>query len=177
MPWILLTLALVENFLLPLLVQLHRIHSFPHCSLCGGFARTVEEATDHWVKRLNEMSRDLKKGGISPAEWQDQLAALYNYISPEEITAFIDFDRLVKGFQYPDLGVNTKGISFPKLQGVPKDVAFAKKTLWHEKGSRNYSARTSQHGLLPLCVAGRSSCSALRQGRRRSNPYGNCANN
>lgn len=112
------------------------IASYTFCSSLfsvQAFSRTGKDATDHWVKRLNELSRDLKRGGISPTEWQDQLADLYNYISPDEITSLIDFDRLVKRFSLPDNGVNAEAVLFPKLQGIPDNLVFAKKLFGMKK--------------------------------------------
>ena len=99
----------------------------------NAFGRPVREHTDHWVKQLNDMSRDLKRGGISQIQWQEQLAELYNYISPEELMEFVDFDRLVKDFTLPDRGVNTRPVRFPRLVGLPNTLVFGKKLFGMKK--------------------------------------------
>ena len=38
-----------------------------------------------------------------------------------------------KGFEYPNLGVNTKMVKFPKLEGLPKRTAFIKKIFGMKK--------------------------------------------
>jgi len=46
---------------------------------------------------------------------------------------FIDFDNLIKGFEYPDLGVNTKTVKFPKLEGLFESTIFVKKIFGMKK--------------------------------------------
>ena len=38
--------------------------------------------------------------------------------------AAIDFDQLTARFDYPDLGINTRPVQFPRLDGIPEDLAF-----------------------------------------------------
>ena len=89
--------------------------------------------TDHWAKVLNEYCKDLKQSSISPAKWQEQVEALFRQIELNELLKFIDFDRLAKGMQFPDLGVSTKPVSFPKLEGLPSKTVFYKKVFGLKK--------------------------------------------
>jgi hypothetical protein len=88
------------------------------------FAGSIKPATDRWLRGLHDMSQDLRTGAITPAEWQAQISKLYNHVSFEELLGHIDFDRLVQGFEYPDLGVSTKDVQFPKLAGLPEKLSF-----------------------------------------------------
>jgi len=91
------------------------------------FSSAVRPITDRWVKDLNEMSRDLRAGRITPVQWQAKTAELYRRIETAELLAAIDFDKLTAGFEYPDLGVSTRRVEFPRLGGLPQDVAFLSK--------------------------------------------------
>jgi len=77
------------------------------------FGRAVRPLTDRWVQDLDAMSRDLKTGTITPGLWQDRIQALFDRVPLEDLLAGIDFERLVQGFEYPDLGVHTRTVRFP----------------------------------------------------------------
>lgn len=90
-------------------------------------AGSIKEKTDHWAIQLNDMCRDLKKQAIRPSVWQTRIEALLGTVEQADLVKFIDFDKLTRAFQYPDLGVNTKYVTFPKIAGLPDDVQFVKK--------------------------------------------------
>lgn len=90
-------------------------------------ASPVKPILHHWAIRLNEYCEDLNRHSITAAEWQSHVEALYTKIELADILKFIDFANLIKGFEYPDLGVNTKPVKFPKLAGLPERTAFVKK--------------------------------------------------
>lgn len=98
------------------------------------FGRPVRPITEHWVRALHEMSRDLKTGTITPAQWQEQIKTLFDRVSFEDLLAHIDFERLVQGFTYPDLGVHTKKVPLPHLGGLPERLAFNRKIFGMQKG-------------------------------------------
>lgn len=91
------------------------------------FAAEVRPVTSSWLKGLHEMSMDLKAGTITPGQWQARIDELLGRVEPGELIAAIDFDKLIQGFEYPDLGVNTKWVKFPELAGLPEDLAFYSK--------------------------------------------------
>lgn len=96
-------------------------------------AGSIREKTDHWAIQLNDMCRDLKTQAIRPAVWQAQVEALMGAVDQADLVKFINFDKLMQGFQYPDLGVNTKYVTFPKIAGLPDDVQFIKKIFGMKK--------------------------------------------
>lgn len=91
------------------------------------FAAAVRPVTTAWVKGLHEMSMDLSAGTITPGQWQAKISELFDQVEAGELLAAIDFDKLVQGFEYPDLGVNTKWVKFPELTGLPEKLAFYSK--------------------------------------------------
>ena len=97
-------------------------------------AKSVSPITDHWLKQLNDMSHDLKIGGITPKDWQTQIETLYSKVPLHEIIDLVDFEQMIKNFEYPEKGVNTKKISFPPLVELPKKLAFYSKLFGMKKG-------------------------------------------
>lgn len=99
----------------------------------NAFASAIKPIADKWAISLNEYCADLRKQAISPAEWQLKVESLYQKIELEEILKFIDFEHLIEGFEYPDLGVRTKQVKFPKLEGLPENTVFLKKIFGMKK--------------------------------------------
>ncbi|MEZ4966518.1 MAG: hypothetical protein R2791_14850 [Saprospiraceae bacterium] len=100
----------------------------------NAFGKNIRPIADHWAMELNEFCRDLKKGTITTVQWQEKVEELYRRIELNEILKFIDFENLIKGFKYPDLGVSTKPVYFPKLDGLPEKTVFVKKIFGMKKG-------------------------------------------
>lgn len=114
--------------------------------------REIKPITDHWAKQLNEYCADLRTDALSPLQWQQRIEALYANIALEDILKFIDFDNLIKGFEYPDLGVATRPVKFPKLEGLPEKTAFVKKVFGMKRDRaiipHGHSNMTSAHLIL-----------------------------
>lgn len=91
------------------------------------FAAQVRPVTSSWLKGLHEMSMDLTAGKITPGQWQARIQELFDRVEARELIAAIDFDKLIQGFEHPDLGVNTKWVKFPELEGLPEKLAFYSK--------------------------------------------------
>lgn len=97
------------------------------------FATEIRPVTDRWIKGLHEMSMDLKGGTITPGLWQARIKELFDQVELAELLARIDFDRLIAGFEYPDRGVSTKWVTFPRLEGLPEQLAFHGKIFGMKK--------------------------------------------
>ena len=96
-------------------------------AVCEAFGRPVRPITDEWRRRLHEMSRDLKTGGLTPRQWQAQIQVLFDRLPLRDLLEQIDFDRLAAGFDYADVGVRTQNVLFPRLDGLPENLAFFSK--------------------------------------------------
>jgi hypothetical protein len=103
------------------------------CARTESFTRPVEPITKHWALELNEICGDLKITKIPQKIWQEQIEKLFNRIELGELLRFIDFENLIRDFQYPDLGVATKNVSFPELDGLPAKTVFLKKIFGLKK--------------------------------------------
>lgn len=98
----------------------------------NAFARKIRPNIDHWANRLNIICSDLKSNTISPAQWQDEIYDLFSSIPLEDILGFIDFERLTRGFEFPDLGVNTRMVKYPEIEGL-EEVVYVKKIFGLKK--------------------------------------------
>lgn len=96
-------------------------------------AKAISPITNHWVTQLNEYCQDLKTNTISGKEWQSKVDLLYNRIELSEIVKFIDLDKLTQNFNFPDLGVTTKPVTFPNISDIPSNVIFVKKIFGMKK--------------------------------------------
>lgn len=99
----------------------------------NAIGKNIKPITDHWAIKLHEYCSDLKTASISAVQWQQKIEELYAKVELGEILDFIDFNNLIKGFEHPDLGVSTKPIKFPKLEGLPERTAFVKKIFGMKK--------------------------------------------
>ena len=97
------------------------------------FHYAIRPIADHWAVQLNEYCADLKKQSLSLLEWQQKIEELYQQVELSELLKFIQFEQLIKGFSYPDLGVHTERVKFPKLHGLPARTAFVKKIFGMQK--------------------------------------------
>lgn len=108
--------------------------------------------TRHWAIELHEYCADLRKEALGLIEWQDQIEKLFDRVELEEVLRFIDFNRLIKGFNFPDLGVDTRMVRFPKMEGLPERTAFVKKIFGLKKDRaiipHGHSNMSSAHLLL-----------------------------
>lgn len=98
------------------------------------FAQKIKPITTHWVKELNTICQDLKTQQISQKLWQNKVETLLQQLSLEDMMKFIDFERLVRRMKYPDLGVTTQAVRFPRLAGIPPRTVFIKKVFGMKKG-------------------------------------------
>lgn len=89
----------------------------------GALAGPVAPEVHAWLAELHAMSRDLASATITPRTWQTRVAALWDRVAVHDLLAAIDFDRLVQGLTYPDLGVVTRPVSLPRLE-LPDGVGF-----------------------------------------------------
>ena len=95
--------------------------------------KPIKPITDHWALQLHEFCADLGVAAISPLQWQQKIEELYAKVELSELLEFINFHNLIKGFKYPDLGVATKSVSFPRLNELPERTAFVKKIFGMKK--------------------------------------------
>ena len=116
--------------------------------LTNAFNKRIEPIAAHWAKELQTICQDLKLSNISQSLWQEQVENLFKHIELPELLKFIEFEKLIQGFTYPDLGVNTKTVRFPALEGLPSNTVFVKKIFGLKK-----DRAIIPHGHINMCSA------------------------
>ena len=125
------------------------------------FADSVKPETDRWIRDLHEMSLDLMQSTITPGQWQAKIDELYSRVPLEDLLARIEFAKLSQGFELPDRGVNTKWVTFPKLDGLPQNLAFYGKVFGMRK----------DRAIIPHGHRNMVSCHYVLQGELRLRHY------
>jgi hypothetical protein len=96
--------------------------------------RTADRA-QRWAAQIDRISEDLRKQIISQIEWQHAAEQTLGGLHLDKLLHDLQFDTLLEGFVFPDLGVNTIRLrqlesAFPdrsflaKIFGVKKDRAI-----------------------------------------------------
>src|SRR5262249_9087458 len=82
------------------------------------WAQPVPAALQRWIRRLGEIGHAVQSGTMEPGAWQAAMQELYAGLSPEELVAFIDLDRLVAGITWPAerIGAVTD-VAWPQVEG------------------------------------------------------------
>jgi hypothetical protein len=97
------------------------------------FATPVQPITKQWLKSVHEMSADTKSGKISPLQWQERIKDLFDRVDLSDLLARIDFDKLTRDFEFPDIGVHTKPAPFPRLGDLPENLTHYSKVFGMKK--------------------------------------------
>ncbi|MFZ1701449.1 MAG: hypothetical protein WAU71_11540 [Pyrinomonadaceae bacterium] len=103
------------------------------CAKTESFAEPIKQITKHWAVELSEICGDLRLAKIPQGIWQEQVEKLFDRIELPDLLKFIEFEKLVTGFKYPDFGIATKPVTFPELDGLPNDAVFLKKVFGMKK--------------------------------------------
>jgi len=85
-------------------------------------AKPYDEHLNKWLKSLQTLCADLRKNALSVTEWQTKIAELHNSLSLEDLSVLIDFDKVYKQIQLPDLGVRTRDVHFPRIAELANDI-------------------------------------------------------
>ncbi|MCA6074301.1 hypothetical protein [Fulvivirga sedimenti] len=95
-------------------------------SLTRSFSASVHQDMERWARQLEEICSDLKLEYIPQYLWQEKIGELFEAVPLEDLLNFIDFENLRKGFSFPDLGVATRMVKFPAIEGLER-TTFVKK--------------------------------------------------
>ena len=86
------------------------------------------------VADLVKFSAHQQANEAARAEEMEHVEKLLKRIELKELLQLIDFDKLTTHFVFPDLGVNTKNVRMPKLEGLPEQPAFFSKIFGLKQG-------------------------------------------
>jgi len=96
----------------------------------GEGARTLER----WSRSLHERCRDLKSDLITPVEWQAAVEGLLSGIPLADLLSYLDFTKLSKEIDLPDVGVGNQPVRLPRLEGAPIGSAVLSKIFGMKRG-------------------------------------------
>lgn len=88
----------------------------------------------HWAVEMHEICSDLRTSAIPAKIWQERVEALFDRVDLKDLLKFIDFESLQKRVEMPDLGVGTRPVEFPNIEGLPEKTVFVKKIFGMKKG-------------------------------------------
>ncbi|MCO6509501.1 MAG: hypothetical protein J5I65_01805, partial [Aridibacter famidurans] len=107
---------------------------------------------EHWAVEMHEICSDLQTDRLSAKIWQERMEALFDRVEMNDLLKFIDFETLKKRVEMPDLGVGTRPVVFPKLEGLSEKTVFVKKIFGMKKGRaivpHGHSSMASAHLIL-----------------------------
>lgn len=107
-----------------------------HVTQARAWTQSVESKITKWAKRLGEIGHDVQSGEITPIQWQSEMDRLYQNLSVSDLSQFINKDQILKTLHYPKEKIGAIGnISWPKVQGFPKDLIFGHKLFVYRKGT------------------------------------------
>lgn len=98
------------------------------------FAADIKPELQSWLKRLFQLCGDLKQDRLSPGQWQDQLADLYQRVSLADLMYLIDFEKLVAGLQFEARGATIRALKLPEPQGLRRPAGMGTKIFTMQKG-------------------------------------------
>jgi hypothetical protein len=98
------------------------------------FGRDVGPIVDDWLKRLDEIGRDLKDQKLKDVEFQESLEDLYRRVELPDLLRTLDFDRLASGVEFPEKGAKSLPVDFSKVSGLPRELVFGRQIFAMRKG-------------------------------------------
>src|SRR3954468_42893 len=88
------------------------------------FTGAVQPIANHWLKELQTMCSDLRTNSMSQLKWQAKIDEFHSKLPLEDLMNFIDFEKSIERFEYPDLGVVTTDPKLPKIDEMSGEYSF-----------------------------------------------------
>jgi hypothetical protein len=95
---------------------------------------SVKPIAHNQVYRMEEISKDLRKGRIKPVEWQEQIESLLGQIDIKDLLRAIDYQRLAKSTKLFDDHETAEDITFSNIKKLPDELSFAPYFYGMKKG-------------------------------------------
>src|SRR5262249_14864429 len=95
----------------------------------------VQPKMKKWLHDLAAACKDVKEQRLRPIEWQARIVELHSRIEPQDVMAFIDFDRLIKGMRYPENMAADREVILPVDKAALKEMRFGRRIFGLKKGA------------------------------------------
>ena len=97
-------------------------------------ADEVAPLVDRWARDLVTQCADLRRRTISPIDWQAHVERLLATVDLDDLLRYIDFERLTRALELPELGATTARVEFPRLDGAPEPPQLYRKIFGLKRG-------------------------------------------
>jgi len=88
-------------------------------------ATPVKHIVRKWLNDMEQVTVELRKGRVTPIEWQHQIESLLSKVEMSDLLNAIDYDRIAKTAVFPEDHESAEDIHFAKTQGLPEELSFA----------------------------------------------------
>lgn len=99
-----------------------------------GLTAPTRAALEHWTHRVQTLCGDLRGQTIAPQAWQSEIESLLGRIPLEDLLQDVDFEVLHRKIDLPDLGVGTRYLRLPQMEGMPRPLTFVSKLFGMRAG-------------------------------------------
>jgi hypothetical protein len=90
------------------------------------FGRDVEPMIAEWLKKLDQIGRELQDQSLRDLEFQAALEGLYKQVDLGALLKTLDFERLEKEAEFPKLGAKSLPVAFENIAGLPRSLVFGR---------------------------------------------------
>jgi hypothetical protein len=98
------------------------------------FGADVKPIVDDWFKELVAISGDVRDHKVKDVAFQQSLEELYRRVDLPALLKTLDFERIVKGINYPAHGAVSLPVDFKNVSGLPTKLVFGRQIFALQKG-------------------------------------------
>jgi hypothetical protein len=95
-----------------------------HSARADALRGTIKSSSRPWLRRLEDVSAALSKGGVSPTAWQREVENTLGAVDLPDFLRSLDFETLAAGARFPSQGEGMERLYFPDDAGKLQPLAF-----------------------------------------------------
>ena len=88
-------------------------------------AQTIKPPVHQWLTDLEQISKELRRANLKPADWQKKVAELFTHVELSDVLRTINFDRLAKMIKLSNEREAVREIKLPSLDAVLTDLTYS----------------------------------------------------
>jgi len=90
------------------------------------FAENIRPIAAGWLKRVHELSLDLRGKKLEAAQWQAQVEALHARIDLPDMLRFLNFEKIAADKRFNERGERSIRPALPEVEGLPRELTFGR---------------------------------------------------
>jgi hypothetical protein len=94
----------------------------------------MKQLAAHWIKDVNDLSRDLKGQKLEQVAWQKKVDELAAHVDLPDMLRLIDLEKLVANVAPPAEGEKSLHPKLPQVEGLPTSLVFGHQVFVLGKG-------------------------------------------